>query len=187
MTKVLTDAKVAFCSVSRPDGHKHGKHLLGVFVDKKFKKELEKDFEALWLENKTKKAKKPTYSMDEWFSEDEKTKELIFWTTANASAERGIKFKQGKGCNFTEDDIKIIGAGSIIDLSFDIYYFNSPSYGEMVSRSIKAIALKELVPYSDDGGLDGEEILIEKPEKKAKNVKKVKDDVAEVKKKKKKD
>ena len=155
MTNKIKNAKVSFASVTKPDGFKNGKHLLGIYVDKAFKKQFEKDFNAVWTENKTAKAKKPAYDFNEWFSKDDDTGELIFWLNANAHKERGIIFKQGEGCDFTAKDFAKIGTGSIIDVSYDLYYFNSPDYGEMVLRSIKAISLKELVPYEDDGGIEG--------------------------------
>ena len=41
MTKIIKDAKVAFCSVTSAGGYANGKHLLGVYVDKKFKKQFD--------------------------------------------------------------------------------------------------------------------------------------------------
>lgn len=153
--------KVSFASVTKKEGHKNGKHLLGIYVDKKFKKDFIAEFNKIWEDNKSQKAKKPAYDVEDWFSKDEDTKELIFWTTARAKPEdeRGdIIFKQGKGCSFTHKDFTKIGTGSIIDLSVDLYFFNSSDYGEMVSRSIRAISLKELVPYEADGGLEGDAV-----------------------------
>ena len=190
MVELIKEAKVAFCSVTKPDGHKNGKHLLGIYVSKKFKKKVEADFEKVWQDGKTSKAKKPVYDMADWFSKDEKDKEkIIFWLTARADKDRGIIFKQGKGCDFKQADFGKIGAGSTIDLSYDLYYFNSTDYGEMVSRSIKAISLMELVAYEgDDGGVEGDVVEFnsfseegEKPKKE----KKVKKDKGEKKKKKK--
>lgn len=191
MTELITGATVAFASITKPDGHKNGKHLLGVYVDKKFKKQVEKDFAEIWEDGKTKKAKKPVYDMKDWFSKDEKDKKkIIFWLTAKADKERGIVFKQGEGCEFTEDDFAKIGAGSKIDVSYDLYYFNSADYGEMVNRSIKAISLLDLVPYEDDGGVEGETIerkaKSKKSKKKDKKSKKVKEDKPKKSKKKKK-
>jgi len=171
MTKKLENVKVAFASVAREDGHKNGKHLLGVYVDKKFKKEVEEDFDTVWKDNKTSKAKKPVYSMDDWFSTCDKTGKPIFWLTAKADKERGIIFKQCDDCEFEAEDFGKIGADSVIDVSYDLYYFNSGDYGEMVSRSIKAILLKVLVPYEDDGGVGGNTVEV-KSKKKDEPVKK---------------
>ena len=185
MTKILKNAIVSFCSVTSPHGHKNGKHLLGVYVDKDFKKQFEKDFNEVWENGKTAKANKPAYKFKDWFSKDEKTGELIFWITGKAGKERGIIFKNGKGCSFKPKEFGTIGTGSTIDVSYDIYYYNDNDYGEMVLRSIKAIALKKLIPYSDDGGVDGETVEVgqsksddedEKPVKKDKKDKKSKKD-----------
>jgi len=184
---------VAFASVTRAEGHKNGKHLLGIYIDKKVKKQIEKDFDTIWQDNKTSKAKKPVYDNKDWFSKDEKTGDLIFWITAVANKERGIIFKQDDDADFSAEDFGKIGAGSVIDVSYDLYYFNSPDYGEMVSRSIKAILLKELVPYEDDGGVGGNTVEVntskkedKKSEKKDKKSKKDKSEKSEKKKKKKK-
>ena len=181
---IIKKCKVSFASVTKPDGHKNGKHLLGVYVDKAFKKQFEKDFEKVWEENKTSKAKKPAYAVKDWFSKDEKTKELIFWTTAKANKERGIIFKQGKGCDFTEDDFEVMGTNSVIDLEYDLYYFNSADYGEMVNRSIKAISLLKFVKYEGGSDIEGDDIGASKKKKeededapkKGKKGKKVKED-----------
>jgi len=162
MTNIIKGAIVSFCSVTSPHGFKNGKHLLGVYVDKKFKKQFEKDFNAVWEESKTSKAKNPVYDFKEWFSKDDKTGELIFWLNADASKERGIVFKQPKGANFSQQDFGKIGTKSEIDVSYDLYYHNHSTYGEMVLRSIKAISLVDLVPYEDDGGLDGEAVEFKK-------------------------
>jgi len=171
MTKKLEDVKVAFASVTRENGHKHGKHLLGVYVGKKYRKEVEKDFDTVWRDNKTSKAKKPVYNMDDWFSECEKTGKPIFWITAVAGKERGIIFKQDDDAEFSAEDFGKMGTDSVIDVSYDIYYYNHPDYGEMVSRSIKAILLKKLVPYEDDGGVGGNTVEV-KSKKKDEPVKK---------------
>ncbi len=156
MTKIIKNAVVSFCSVTKQGGHKNGKHLLGIYVDKKFKKQFEKDFNEVWEDGKTAKAKKPVYDFNDWFSKEEDTKKLIFWVNAKADKERGIIFKNGKGCSFKPKDFAKIGTNSVIDLEFDIYYFNSSEHGEMVSRAIKAISLKDLVPYEGGSNLDGE-------------------------------
>jgi len=160
MTNKLKDVKVAFASVTRAEGHKNGKHLLGVYVDKKVKKQVEKDFDAIWGDNKSAKAKKPVYSNKDWFSKCEKTGKLIFWLTAVAGKERGIIFKQDDDADFSAEDFCKIGTDSVIDVSYDLYYVNSADYGEMVSRSIKAILLRELVPYEDDGGVGGNTVEV---------------------------
>lgn len=163
---ILKKCKVSFASVTNPEGHKNGKHLLGVYVTKDFKKQFEKDFNKVWEDNKTSKAKKPAYAVKDWFSKDEKTNELIFWTTAKADKDRGIIFKQGKGCDFTEDDFEVMGTGSVIDLEYDVYYYNSADYGEMVNRSIKAISLREFVKYEGGSDIEGDEIGASKKSKK---------------------
>lgn len=153
----IEKAKLAFCSVTKPEGHSNGKHLLGVYVDKKFKKEFIKNFDEIWEENKTTKVKKPVYSAEEWFSEDDNGK-LIFWLNKDAGSEYQIKLSQGEDCSFTRKDFERIGAGSIANVSYDLYYHNHKKYGEMVLRSIKAISLLELVPYEDDGGVGGKSL-----------------------------
>ncbi len=157
MTELIQNAKIAFASVTKPEGHKNGKHLLGVYVDKKFKKNFETKFNELWEEEKTNKAKNPVYASKEWFSEDDKGN-LVFWINKDAKSEFKIKFKQAEGCNFKYKDFGMIGEGSIADVSYDLYYYNHKDFGEMILRSIKAIKLIELVPYSDDGGVGGDEI-----------------------------
>lgn len=175
----LLDAEVSFCSITNADGHKNGKHLLGVYVDKAFKKQFEKDFDKTWDENKTKKAKKPVYPVKDWFSKDDgkhdkKNKgRIVFWVNANASAERGITLKQCDECDFDEKDFGKIGTGSIIDLEYSLYYHNN-EYGEMVLRSIQAVLLKKLVEFEGGDSLDGNAIKREEKSegKKAKKDKK---------------
>ena len=164
MSHKIENAEVSFASITKPDGHKNNKHLLGVFVDKDFKKQFEKDFEQVWAENKTAKAKKPIYNVEDWFSKDDgehdkKNKgRIVFWINANAHSEFGITLKQCDDCEFTEEDFAVIGTGSIIDVEYDLYYFNSPDYGEMVLRSIKAVLLKDLIRYEGGDSLDGKAI-----------------------------
>ena len=163
---VIENCKVNFCSVTKPEGHKNGKHLIGVYVDKAFKKQFEKDFLSIWEENKTAKAKKPVYDVADWFSKDEDdSSKIIFWVNKAAASEFEIDFKQAPGCDFTEDDFSTIGTNSVIDLEYDLYYYNHPTYGEMVLRSIKGICLKELVPYEGGSNLEGESIKKKKSEK----------------------
>ncbi len=162
MTNLIKNAKIAFCSITKPEGHSNGKHLLGVYVDKKFKKAFESDFTALWDENKTKKAKKPVYSFEDWFSKDDDGN-LVFWLNKDAGSEFGIKLQKEEGTDFKKSDFSIIGSDSIADVSYDIYYYNHPKYGEMVLRAIKAVKLITLVPYSDDGGVGGESVEDDEP------------------------
>jgi len=156
------DMVVSFASLTEKEGYKNGKHLLGVYVDKTFKKNFTKEFNAIWEENKTAKAKKPVYALEDWFSVDDDSGKIIFWSNAkagkNENGKVAITFKQGDDTKFTSKDFKKIGTGSIIDLSYDLYYFNSPDYGEMVLRSIKGVLLKKLVAYEADGGLDGDTV-----------------------------
>lgn len=171
MSKTINNAVVAFCSITKPEGHKNGKHLLGVYVNKKFKKQFEKDFDATWEENKTAKAKKPVYSSDEWFAKDngegdkKRKGDLIFFMNAKADSEYGITLKQPEDADFTEEDFGVIGQGSVIDVEYDLYYFNHKEHGEMVLRSIKAVLLKDLVRYEGGDNLDGK--AIKKKEKKS--------------------
>jgi len=155
---ILKNVKVSFASLTSDTGFKNGKHLLGVVVDKAFKKQFKEDFNKVWEENKTAKAKKPAYDMEDWFSIDEETEEIIFWTNAKAGKERGIIFKQAKGQHFTSENFKTMGTGSMIDLEYDLYYFNSPTYGEMTLRSIKAVCLNEFVAYAGGSDLEGKSI-----------------------------
>lgn len=162
---VIKDVEVSFCSVTNEDGHKNGKHLIGVYVDKKFKKKFVADFETVWADNKTAKARKPKYSTDEWFSEDEDDGRLIFWVNKSANSDIPIDFKRATGTKFTGSDFEIIGKGSVIDLEYSLYYHNHPQYGEMVLRAIKGIMLKELVPYEGGSELDGETMEVGKSKK----------------------
>ncbi len=183
MSKII-DAEVSFCSIMGENGFKNNKHLLGVFVDKAFKKQFEKDFNKTWEENKTAKAKKPVYDMNDWFSEDdgEYNKEnkgrIVFWINANAHSEYGITLKQCDDCDYEEEDFAVIGSGSSIDVEYDLYYYNHQTYGEMILRSIKAVLLKKLVRYEGGDNLDGKSITkkdkIPKEEKKEKKKKKKK-------------
>lgn len=164
MSNKILDAEVSFCSITKPDGHKNNKHLLGVYVDKAFKKKFEKDFNKCWDENKTAKAKKPAYAFKDWFSKDDgehdkKNKgRLVFWLNANAHSEYGITLKQCDDCDFDEKDFGVIGTNSVIDVEYDLYYHNHADYGEMVLRSIKAVLLKKLVRYEGGDDLDGKAI-----------------------------
>jgi hypothetical protein len=153
----LKKAKVAFCSVTSENGFKNGKHLLGVYVDKKFKKEVAKNFNAIWEENKTAKAKKPVYDMEDWFSTNDDG-DLIFWVNKAVNSKVPITFKMCDTCNFKGEDFGVIGDGSTIDLEYDIYYHNDKTYGEMVLRSIKAILLRELVKYEGGDNLGGKSV-----------------------------
>ena len=157
MTNLIKKAKIAFCSITKEDGHANGKHLLGVYVDKKFKKAFGADFESVWEDNKTKKAKKPVYDYNEWFSKDDDGN-LIFWINKDAGSEFKIKLQKDEGSDFKKSDFGKIGTGSIADVSYDLYYYNHPKYGEMVLRAIKAVKLIDLVPYIDDGGVGGESV-----------------------------
>jgi len=157
MTNLITQAKIAFCSITKEDGHSNGSHLLGVYVNKKFKKAFEADFDSVWEENKTKKAKKPVYDSSEWFSKDDDGN-LVFWIKKDAGSEFGIKLQKEEGSDFKKSDFGKIGAGSIADVSYDLYYYNHPKYGEMVLRAIKAVKLIDLVPYTDDGGVGGDSV-----------------------------
>ncbi len=188
MGNIIKNAEVSFCSITKPDGHKNNKHLLGVFVDKDFKKQFAKDFDAIWVENKTAKAKKPVYNFEDWFSVDDgehnkaNKGRIVFWLNANAHSEYGITLKQCQDCDFEEEDFAVIGTGSIVDVEYDLYYYNHPTYGEMVLRSIKAVLLKKLVRYEGGDNLDGNVISKKKklpkedePKKKKKKKKKSKD------------
>ncbi len=157
MTNLIKKAKIAFCSITKEEGHANGKHLLGIYVDKKFKKAFEADFDSVWEENKTKKAKKPVYDSSDWFSKDDDGK-LVFWLNKDAGSEFEIKLQKEEGSDFKKSDFGTIGAGSIADVSYDLYYYNHPKYGEMVLRAIKAVKLIDLVPYTDDGGVGGDSV-----------------------------
>lgn len=168
MTNLIKNAKIAFCSITKEDGHSNGKHLLGIFVDKKFKKQFIKDFNEVWEDGKTKKAKKPVYDPEDWFSKDDNG-ELVFWLNKDAGSEFGIKLQKEEGTDFKKSDFGTIGAGSIADVSYDLYYFNHPKYGEMGLRAIKAVKLISLVPYTDDGGVGGDSVEDDTESKKDKS------------------
>lgn len=159
MVKTFKNAKVVFASVTTEDGHKNGKHLLGIEIDKKQKKDIEKTFADLWKENKTAKAKKPAYDVADWFSKDEETGALQFWMTRKASG-KPMTFKV-KDSDMTGEMFTDFGAGSVIDVEFDLYYFSSSDYGEMVSRSLNAIRLVKYKQYEGGGStLEGESVTV---------------------------
>jgi hypothetical protein len=182
MKELILDAKVAFASITKPEGHSDGKHMVGVYVDKKFKKDFLKKGEEFWENEKNSKDTKQDHGPSEWFSEDEDdSSKIIFWATAKAETDYPITLKNGPGCSFKLSDFSKIGKGSIIDLSVSVYYYvykGKPGLG----RGINAVSLKKLVAYEGDDGLDGDVVVaddvapIDKPEKKKKSKKKKKKD-----------
>jgi len=159
MVKSLKNVKVVFASVTKEGGHKNGKHLLGIEITKEQKKEITKDFEALWSDNKSAKAKKPAYPVEDWFSKDEQTGAIQFWMTKKADG-KPATFKIADK-SMTAEMFTDFGEGSIIDVEFDLYFFKSADYGEMVSRSFNAIRLVEYKQYEGGGStLEGESVTV---------------------------
>lgn len=156
MKEKILNATVAFASITKPSGFKDGKHLLAIYVEKSFKKDFIEKADKFWNDEKSTKDDKQDHGPSEWFSKDDDGK-LMFWLSAKADNDRGITMKNGTGCSFVISDFDKIGKGSVIDVSFSTYYYNyqgKPGLG----RSINAVALKELVEWDGDDGLDGDSL-----------------------------
>lgn len=164
MVVTLKGLPVLFASVTKEGGHKNGKHLLAVVIDKKTKKDLLAKADSVWAENKTAKAKDPVHSITDgktsWFSKEDDGR-LILWLTKKADG-KPATFKIADPA-MTGEMFTDFGEGSEVDVEFDIYYFNSSEHGEMLSRSFNAIKLNKYVPYEGGGStLEGDTVTVGK-------------------------
>jgi len=165
MTITFKGKKVIFASLTKPDGHKDGKHMLGIEVDKKEKKDLIKKFEEVWEDGKSKKDKKPKYAVKDWFSKTDDGV-LVFWLKRKSDS-KPMTFKIANS-QMDADMFTTLGEGSIVDVEFD-FYFHEYNGDSMVLRSLNAIRLVTYVEYTgSEGGstLDGDTVEVTTKKKK---------------------
>lgn len=165
MTFTYKDRKVIFASLTKPEGHKDGKHMLGIEVSKAEKKELVKKFAEVWEDGKSKKDKKPKYDVKDWFSKNDDGV-LVFWLKRKADS-KPMTFKIADK-KMEADMFTTLGEGSIVDVEFD-FYFHDYNGDVMVLRSLNAIRLVKYIEYTgSEGGstLDGETVEVDSKKKK---------------------
>ncbi len=187
---VFEKVEVAFAQITG-EGNDNGKHLIGIFTDKKMMKALDKEREAVWDKGNTGTRKTPMQSLEDWCSEDEDDGRTFLWLSCEAdpaNPSHALDYIVGEGGDFKMKDFGIIGKGSKVTVEFNMFMTKkSDKKKENVGRALIAVQLEELVPF--EGGatpttLKGEKLSEdgttkkenkgEKPEKDKKKKKKKK-------------
>lgn len=150
---IFDNVEVAFAQVTG-EGNENGKHLIGIFVDKKMLKALEKERVAVWDKGNTGTRKTPFQSLEDWCSEDEEDGRKFVWLSCDAdpsNPSHALDYIVGEGDDFTMKDFAIIGAGSKVTVEFNMFMTKkNDKKKENVGRSMIAIQLHDLVPF--EGG-----------------------------------
>ncbi len=150
---VIENAKVAFAQITG-EGNDNGKYLIGVYVDKKQLKEVEKLRGKTWDKGNTGTRKAPMQSLEDWCDEDEETGKKFLWLSCDADPDNpshGLDYIVGEGDNFSMKDFGIIGAGSKVTVEFNTFMTKKgDKKKENVGRALLAVQLLDLVPF--EGG-----------------------------------
>ena len=149
----LKDQTVAF-AILTGEGRKGKKpeneYVLAIEVSAKQKRKIIKDLTKFFDENKTAKAKGPSYAFDDWFTESKTVKGgFVFWGSETVS--NGITYKVAPGTGYTIDNFANMGADSKVDVEYRFFYFNN-SYGEGLGMRLSAVKLNDFVAYTGGGG-----------------------------------
>ena len=182
---VVKKAKVAFASVTKPEGHKNGKHMIGIYVTKDEKKALLKVANSAWKDGKSSKQEDPDHDPKKWFQKDETTGEIIFWVTANVKAKFPLELQNVDGGSFKKKHFASMGLGSIINLEYGIYHYKNDS-GEGVARSANTIQLLTYEKFVGGSELNGQAVDMDEKDPDEEEAPKAKKDKKDKKKKKKK-
>jgi len=132
---VIENAKVAFAQITG-EGNDNGKYLIGVFVDKKQLKAVDKLREKTWDKGNTGTRKAPMQSLEDWCDEDEETGKKFLWLSCDADPDNpshGLDYIVGEGDNFNTFMTK-----------------KGDKKKENVGRALLAVQLLDLVPF--EGG-----------------------------------
>lgn len=179
---ILENKTVAFAQLVG-EGNDNGKFLLGVFVDKKDLKALEKERVRVWDAGNTGTRSEPMQSLEDWCDTDEETGDTFVWLSCDAdhaNPSHALDYIVGEGDDFTMKDFAIIGAGSKVTVEFNMFMTKkNDKKKENVGRSLIAVQLNELVPF--EGGatpttLKGKKLSADGTSKKAKSDDKPKKD-----------
>ncbi len=159
MNLKLDNAVVAF-AVLTGEGRKGKKseneYTLAVEVTKKQKRDILKQVNEFWEENKPKKAKKPKEDPEKWFSESQDNKgDFVFWASEIVS--KSISLERAKGTTFGMKHFKDLGAGSVVDASYSLFLYDN-SYGTGIGLRLSVVLLKEFVKHTGNSTLGGEKI-----------------------------
>lgn len=150
---IFENVEVAFAQVTG-EGNDNGKHLLGIYTDKKVVKALKKEREKVWEKGNTGARKEPMQSLDDWMSEDEESGRQFVWLSCDAKPDNpshALDYVVGDDDDFTIGDFGIIGKGSKVTVEFNMFITKkNDNKKENVGRSLIAIQLLELVPF--EGG-----------------------------------
>lgn len=142
---------------------KEMEYVCAISVSKDEKKDIIKTITEFYEANvSTKWAKDNENAKDpeSFFKEDKDDKKrFTFWASQAVSS--GIAYKRKAGTDYLEKDFGEIGAGTIGDIEYSIFFFTHNGR-EGVGLRLSAFKLSELTRYTGKGGqtLDGEEVII---------------------------
>ena len=150
---IFENANVAFAQLTG-EGNDNGKYLIGIDVNKKMLKALEKEREKVWDKGNTGTRKAPMQSLEDWCDTDEVSGKPFVWLSCDADPDNpshALDYIVGEGDSFTMKDFGIIGQGSKVTVEFNMFMTKKgDKKKENVGRALIAVQLNELVPF--EGG-----------------------------------